>query len=310
MSIILLETVHPEALAMLERYGEVVLLDSPGDFDTVKQTPHVEALITRGRGQIRRDLMQALPDLRVVARCGVGLDNIDTGAASELGIKVIYAPGSTTTAVAEHAMMLMLSLARRVVALDNAVKAGNWAVRNGYTGIELAGKTLGIIGLGDIGKRTAQLASAFGMKVIYWNRSPVAGWQGAVSLDELMHQSDVISLSVALAAETRHLINAERLAQMKAGALIINTARGGLVDQVALQAALISGQIGGYASDVLDAEPPPANDPLLANPRCLITPHIAAITDATYRLICVRTVGNVVAFLRGESVEPQAIYKG
>ena len=90
MSIILLETVHPEALAMLERYGEVVLLDSPGDFETVKQTPHVEALITRGRGQIRRDLMQALPELRVVARCGVGLDNIDTGAASELGIKVIY----------------------------------------------------------------------------------------------------------------------------------------------------------------------------------------------------------------------------
>lgn len=128
---------------------------------------------------------------------GGGLDNIDTGVVSGLGIKVIYAPGSTTTAVAEHAMMLMLSLARRVVALDNAVKAGNWAVRNGYTGIELAGKTLGIIGLGDIGKRTAQLASAFGMKVIYWNRSPVAGWQGAVSLDELMRQSDVISLSVA-----------------------------------------------------------------------------------------------------------------
>lgn len=310
MSIILLEPIHPEAHAMLESYGDVLLLESPNDFDVIRRAPHVEALITRGRGQIRRALMTDLPDLRVVARCGVGLDNIDTDAAAELAISVVYAPGSTTTAVAEHAIMLMLALARKTVQLDNAVKAGNWAIRNNYGGFELAGKTLGIIGMGDIGKRVARLASAFDMRIVYWNRSPVAGWEGSLSLDEVLRQSDVISLSLALTDDTRHLINAERLAQMKVGALLINTARGGLVDQGALHVAIQRGHIGGYASDVLEAEPPLTGDMLVALEQSLITPHVAAITDATFRLISVSTCSNVLRVLRNDVPEPRSVYQG
>lgn len=309
MTIILLEPVHADAHALLQNYGTVVLLADPTDVATIQQTPAVEALITRGRGQIRRELMAALPDLRVVARCGVGLDNIDTLAANELGITVVYAPGSTTTAVAEHTLMLMLALARGLVRLDGAVKAGNWAVRNGYSGIELAGKTLGIIGMGDIGQRVAQLAAAFGMKVIYWNRRSVAADGEAVEFDQLLARADVISLHLALTPETRHIINRQALEQMKLGALLINSARGSLVDQTALHEAIVSGKIGGYASDVLEAEPPAVGDVLVASAQTVITPHIAALTDATYRLISVSTCENVVAFLQHGNPDPKSIYR-
>jgi phosphoglycerate dehydrogenase-like enzyme len=310
MAIVLMETLHPEAHSLLTAYDEVVQIEHPADFETIQRTPHVEAILTRGRGQIRRQLMQGLTALRVVARCGVGLDNIDTDAAAELGIPIVYAPGSTTTAVAEHTLLLMLALARRLVSLDNAVKSGQWTIRNGYTGIELAGKTLGIIGMGAIGQRVAQLASAFGMSVCYWNRRPVEAPGKQVTLDELFQQSDVLSLHVALTPETQQLIGRDEMLRMKPGALLINTARGSIVDQAALQEALLSGHLGGYASDVLEIEPPVAHDPLVASERSLITPHIAALTDATYRLICVSTAANVLRLLRGEQTEPGTVYNG
>jgi phosphoglycerate dehydrogenase-like enzyme len=254
-------------------------------------------------------LIDALPDLRVVARCGVGLDNVDVQAAAERGIVVVYAPGSTTTAVAEHTLLLMLALARRLLPTANAVCSQQWAVRNGYQGMELAGKTLGIIGMGMIGQRVAQLASALGMAVIYWNRSASPGPGQAVSLDELLRQADVLSVHVALSPETRHLIGARQLAQMKPGALLINTARGAIVDQAAVAQALATGHLGGFAADVLDVEPPAADEPLLSQANALLTPHIAALTTDTYRLMCVYTVTNVLAILRGEQPAPESVYQ-
>ncbi len=308
MTIVLLESVHPDALTLLQTYGNVVALDDPGDLERVYHIPQVEAIITRGRGQIRQALIEALPDLRVVARCGVGLDNVDVQAAAARGVAVIYAPGSTTTAVAEHTLLLMLALARRLLPTATAVRARHWAIRNGYQGMELAGKTLGIIGMGMIGQRVAQLASALGMTVIYWNRSTLPGPGQAVALDELLRQADVISVHVALSQETRHLIGARELAQMKPGALLINTARGAIVDQAAVAQALANGHLGGFAADVLDVEPPPGDEPLLQQTNALLTPHIAALTADTYRLMCVSTVTNVLALLGGEQPAPESVY--
>ncbi len=243
-----------------------------------------------------------------MARCGVGVDNIDVAAATERGIPVVYAPGSTTTAVAEHAMMLMLAASRRLCTLNAAVHAGNWAIRNGWTSVELAGKTLGIVGLGDIGQRVATLATAFGMQVAYWSRSSRDEGLQYLPLDELLAQSDVVSLHVGLNAETRHLIGADTLARLKPGAILVNTARGGVIDQAALAAALDSGQVGFFATDVLETQPPAAADPLLGHERVLVTPHVAALTDATFRHICVRSASNVLAILRGEEPEREAVY--
>ena len=155
MTIVLLETIHPDAVALLAAHDQVVLAETPADLGTRIPYAEIVAILTRGRGQIRRPLLEACPHLRVVARCGVGLDNIDVAVAQARGIAVERAPGSTTIAVAEHTLLLLLGLARRLEQLAGAVRAGNWAVRNHYEGHDLYGKTLGIIGMGDIGQRVA-----------------------------------------------------------------------------------------------------------------------------------------------------------
>jgi D-3-phosphoglycerate dehydrogenase / 2-oxoglutarate reductase len=308
MAILLLETLHPDAHELLSSYGPVHLSD-PGQEVQGDVPARVEAILTRGRGRITRELMAACPNLRVVARCGVGLDNIDVQAAAQRAVQVIYAPGSTTTAVAEHTLMLMLALARRLSPLAAAVKAGEWGVRDGYSGMELAGKRLGVVGLGAIGQRVAELATALGMQVIYWSRSRRDERFSGAALEELLRQADVISLHTALTAETRHLIGGRELMLMKPSALLINTARGAIVDQQAVCEALSEGRIRGFAADVLAEEPPDPHDPLLQSERALITPHTAALTDATYRAICVRTAENVLAILRGEAADPGAVYR-
>lgn len=309
MSIVLLEPIHAEAQALLAAYGPVVELATPSAFDQIYQTPHVEALITRGRGQIRQALLANLPDLRVVARCGVGLDNLDVQAAAARGIPVVYAPGSTTTAVAEHTLLLMLALARRLITVVTAVRSAHWAVRNTYTGMELSGKTLGIVGMGAIGQRVAQLATALGMRVIYYNRHPRPGLGQQVTLAELLSQADVVSLHIALTPATQGLIGPAELAQMKPGALLINTARGALVDQQAVHQAVHQGTLGGYAADVLAVEPPPADEALLGHEQVVVTPHLAALTAETYRLMCVTTVQNVLAILRGQMPTAGSVYQ-
>jgi D-3-phosphoglycerate dehydrogenase / 2-oxoglutarate reductase len=307
MTILLLETIHPEAHALLAEHDEVVLAPSPNESQLAQSG--IVAVLTRGRGRVTKGLLEHLPDVRVVARCGVGLDNIDIEAAHGRGIRVVYAPGSTTETLAEHTLMLMLAAARQLRMLSDNVYAGRWSVRNQYGGLELRGKTLGILGLGAIGQRVAELASAFQMRVIYWNRTPVTTALQAVSFAELLATADILSLHTALTPTTRHIIGAAELAQCKPGALLINTARGGLIDQVALYAALQSGQIGYFAADVLDPEPPTVGEALLQHEHTLITPHVAAITDLTYRAVCVSTAQNVLAILRGEEPQAESIYQ-
>jgi D-3-phosphoglycerate dehydrogenase len=308
MTVLLLEPIHEEALERLSSEFTVRLVEDPDEAASLARREDLHAIITRGKGQVRRPLIEACPRLRVIARVGVGLDNIDVEAASEHGVRVINAPGSTTRAVAEHTVLLMLCLVRQLYPLAGAVKAGNWSYRRTYLGEELSGKTLGLVGLGAIGERVAELASRFGMDVAYWSRSEKAVPYPRLALDELLATADIVSLHVALTPATRHLLDRSRLALLKPGALLVNTARGRVVDQDALIEALREGRIGGFASDVLDPEPPAADDPLIQLDNVLITPHTAALTASTFRDMSLRTISNVISALRGEPVEAGCLY--
>lgn len=308
MTILLLESIHPAAHALLAAHDRVVLAPSP-EAGAASADDSVVAILTRGRGRIAAELIERLPALCAVARCGVGLDNIDVGAARRRGVYVVYAPGSTTNALAEHTLLLMLAAARRLYTLAEAVRDGRWSVRDQYLGGELRGRTLGIVGLGAIGRRVAELAGAFGMRVLYWSRSSTDARYVRRALPALLAESDIVSLHVALTAETKHLIGADQLGQMKPGAILINTARGALIDQHALRAVLAEERLGYFAADVLDGEPPAPDDPLLRSDRVLLTPHTAALTDQTYEAMCVSTARNVLTILRGETPEEGAIFR-
>ncbi len=309
MTILLLETIHPEAQALLASYDRVRLASTADAVREAVEQEQVVAIVTRGRGQISAGLIAACPALRAVARCGVGLDNIDSAAASARGVAVVYAPGSTTGAVAEHTLMLMLAAARRLVAAATMVRADHWEFRNGYQGYDLAGRTLGIVGMGAIGQRVAHLAEGLGMEVIYWSRRRRSPNDNYVELPILMARADVISLHVELTPETRHLIGSRELALLRPGAILINTARGAVVDQQAVVEALSDGRLAAFAADVLEREPPVADEALLDDDRVTLTPHIAALTDVTYRTMCVRTAANLLAVLRGEQPEADSLYR-
>jgi phosphoglycerate dehydrogenase-like enzyme len=309
MTILLLETIHPEAQKRLEEFGRVVVAFDAEDALRIAGDELVHAIITRGHGQVRQSLLEKCPDLHVVARVGVGLDNIDVKAAIRRRVKVINAPGSTTIATAEHTLLLIAALQRGLLPMAQGAAAGHWAVRNQYTGDDLCGKTLGIIGMGAIGQRVATLAEAFGMSVIYWNRSPKDLPYERQTLAALLAEADIVSVSVALAPETKHLLSHIQLAVMKPGALLVNTARGAIIDQPALVDALASGHLGGFATDVLEQEPPDQHEPLLQFPNVIVTPHIAALTETTYRKMSLRTADNVIAILSDESIEASDIVK-
>lgn len=310
MTVLLLESIHPEAYERLAAEVRVLHVEEPGAAARTAREERVEAIVTRGRGQVPRDLLAESPALRVVARVGIGLDNIDVEAATERGILVINSPGSTTIAVAEHTMMLVAAALRGLFPMADAVRAGRWEERRQYQGDDVAGKTLGIVGMGEIGRRVARLAEAYEMRVVYWSRRAKEVPYPRLALDELLAEADVVSLHTALTPETRGLLGRPELARMKPGALLVNTARGALVDERALLEALEAGRLGGFAADVLEQEPPDLANPLPAHPRALVTPHVAALTQETFRRMCHRTIGNVLAALRGEEVEAACVANG
>ena len=294
--IVLLETVHPDAVSVLEKIDDVVLVDDPPHLGIEGELSEVKALVTRGLGRVDASMLSSLPNLIVVGRCGAGLDNIDLDAAAEAGVTVVNAPGLTAGAVAEHAMMLTLALARQLGRIAPAVAEGDWVVRDGIELVELAGKRMGIVGMGSIGQRVAHLGAAFGMDVVYWNRRKVKSEATRLELEELLKTSDVIQICVAHAIDTEGLIDAPAFSAMSSSTLLVNTSRGSIVDHDALAAALLDGGIGGYGADVWLEEPPQALD-LLKHPRVIVTPHVAAFTDRSYRAICVRAaeaVGEVL----------------
>ncbi len=244
------------------------------------------------------------PRLKMVARCGVGYDNIDVVAATRMGILVTNVPGANSRAVAEMALGLMFDVARRISMMDRRMRAGIW---KGHVGFELGGKTLGIIGTGSIGKLVAELGAGLGMRVLCYSRTHDGAWAGAVgttyvSLDELLTASDVVSLHIALTDDTRNLLSERELALMKPSAILINTSRGAMVDENPLFAALKEGRLSGAGLDVF-AEEPIGRSRLLELENVVLTPHTSGLTAESAHAMAMGAASSVVAVLRGRMPE-------
>ena len=281
-----------------------IFRDRPSSLaEQVERAGDAELMInSRGSMTWAADQLAALPRLRMISTCSIGVDAIDLGAAARQDIVVSNVPGRTAPVVAEHALALILATARRLAFLTAELKSGRW---NSMDNIYLRGKTLGVIGTGAIGGETLKLARAIGMNVQAWTFHPTearAAELGVtyVELDDLLATSDVVSLHVKLTEESRHLIGARELAIMKPGSLLINTARGPVVETRALVAALEDGHLAGAAVDVFDQEPITADHPLLRCPQVVLTPHSADQNPTGRDLLNSGAVDNVLAFLNGK----------
>ncbi len=280
---------YPSAAAVAELAGRV----------------QADAILSR-QGAVTAAAMDASPRLRVVARHGVGVDDVDVVAATARGIVVTRAPGSNTQAVAEHTMALMLALVKELRPLGAVIAAGQWRDANAKV-CDMAGLRLGLLGFGAIGQAVARLASAFGMMVSAYD--PQQPGAGAPSLAALLAASDVLSLHCPLLPQTRHIIDADALAALPAGAFVVNTASGGLIDEAALKAALDRRHIAGAGLDVFEDEPPAAAYQLRRHPHVIATPHVAGVTDGSLVAMGVMAAECIVAVLTGAEVPPERIVR-
>lgn len=272
--------------------------------DLLAAIPAYDALIVRSETKVTEAVLEAGRNLKVVGRAGVGVDNIDLQAATRRGIVVVNAPLGNTLSAAEHAIALMLALARHIPEANASLKAGEWK-RSKFLGVELRGKTLGVVGLGQVGTEVARRARGLEMRVLAFDpfvaedRARSVGVELAASLEDLFSRSDFVSLHAALTPATRNMINAELLAKAKPGLRLINTARGGLVDAAALRAAVDDGRVAGAAIDVFAEEPPPPDNPLLHSDRIIVTPHLGASTTEAQERVAVDVAEQVLTVLRG-----------
>jgi D-3-phosphoglycerate dehydrogenase len=267
--------------------------------------PNYDALIIRGQSRVTSDVIDVAPQLKVVGRAGVGVDNIDLEAAKKKNITVVNAPTSTTTAVAELAFGLLLAIAREIPRADATMKQGQWNKKQ-FEGVELNGKTLGIIGFGRIGIEVGKRAVAFGMNVVVYDPNVTEhelehADAEPVSIQDLFAWSDFISLHLPLNVQTRDLIGPMALSQMKDGVRIISTARGGIINESALLDALNQGKVAGVALDVFEKEPPGLTE-LVSHPRVITTPHIGAQTAEAQSRAAEDIANEVMAALRGKSL--------
>ncbi|MEM1402000.1 MAG: D-glycerate dehydrogenase [Pseudomonadota bacterium] len=256
--------------------------------------------------RIDEELLDANPQLRFIASMSVGVDHIDVTAATARGIPVGNTPGVLVETTADATFALMLAAARRLVEADRFVRGGHWRVENAWSpeffaGKDVAGATLGIVGLGDIGQAVARRASGFRMRVLGWNRTPreVPGVEN-VELDDLLAASDFVTINVALDVGTRNLIDARRIGLMKSDAVLVNTARGGIVDEAALAYALSHDKLAAAGLDVFDREPIPDEHPLMGLPNIITTPHIGSASEATRGSMADVAAENALAALAGE----------
>jgi len=269
----------------------------------------VDALLCGDDAITRSVLLKSLPRLKVVSKYGIGLDKVDLPAATELKIPVCFTPGVNHCAVAEQTFLLLLALEKNFLFGVDATRQGQWKRKTGH---EIMGKTLGIIGLGRVGKEVAIRARAFGLTPvgydIYWDAAFAAahGVRRAAALHEIFAAADYITLHTNLTPETRHLINAAGIAQMKQGVIILNCARGEIVNTMDMVAALRSGRVAGYGADVLDHEPPPPDHPLLGEPNCIVTPHVSSRTFESVQRQATMAVQNLIAVLDGQKPLAQA----
>jgi D-3-phosphoglycerate dehydrogenase len=292
-----------EGLTLLRREGfevDVKLNLSPEQLK--EEVGGCEALLIRGRTKVTREILEASSSLKLVVRAGVGLDSVDLKAAEEFGIRVENTPEAVSSTVAELTVALMLAVARRLPEADRMVKGGGWS-KEKFMGLELRGKTLGIVGLGRIGCEVAKICRAMDMRVIFYDvidRSEYArmyGCEPVASLERLLAESNVISIHVPLTPETYHMIGEREIALMKPGTILINTSRGAIVDEQALLEALKAGRLGGAGLDVYEEEPP-KNMELLSLPNVVCTPHIGAQTREAQKLASITAARKVISFFK------------
>ena len=300
-----------EALARENGYETVhtpPYADSAVIADCLRQTG-ARGIVSR-MGRIDADVMDAAPQLRVISKHGVGVDNIDVAAAAERGIPVLVASGGNAVSVAEHAIALMLAAVKRVVPLDAGLHAGRWE-KPGYLGRELAGARLGLLGMGAIAQATARMAKGLGLRL--YGFDPFAGDEAfeaigaerCATFEELAAVSDILSLHCPLTPENRGILNAETLALMPVGSYVVNTARGGLIDEAALVEAITSGHLAGAGLDTFAVEPPAADHPFYAVPQIVVTPHIGGVTAEAGARVGIAAIEGVIRILEGQDV-PQS----
>ncbi len=308
--ILVADPLHGAGLEILRQSGsEVHLLSAEERSGLGEMIGGFDALIVRSMTQVDAELLRQGKNLKVVGRAGIGVDNVDVATATELGILVVNAPTANLISATEHTFALLLALARNVPAAHQSLLAGEWE-RKRFMGIELNGKTLGLIGLGRIGQNVAYRAKAFGMKVLafdpFLDASAARRLDVELSeLDALLKRSDIVSVHTPLTEQTRGLLDAASIARMKSGALLVNSARGGILDEDAALQALESGHLGGLALDVFEQEPPVGSE-LLNHPRVVATPHIGAQTREAQERVATETARMVLGALEG-SLELTAV---
>ena len=307
--VLLAEKLAPSAVALLGDDVEIRHVDGTDRPALFTALADADALLVRSATKVDAEALAAAPRLKVVARAGVGLDNVDVPAATARGVMVVNAPTSNIVSAAEHAIALLLAAARRIAPADASLRAGQWK-RSAYTGVELSGKTLGVVGLGKIGQLVAQRLAAFDVKLIAYDpyvapaRAAQLGIE-LVTLEELLRRADLITIHLPRTAETLGLIGKEQLALTKPGVIVVNAARGGLVDEEALAEAVRSGQVGGAGIDVYVTEPTTAS-PLFELPQVVVTPHLGASTDEAQDRAGTDVARSVQLALAGEFV-PDAV---
>jgi D-3-phosphoglycerate dehydrogenase len=303
--VVLAGNIHPDGRAVLEKEARVLVCDEEGEGPFVKAAAEADGILFRVRPRCTESLMAACRKLRVVGRHGVGLDTVDIPAATRFGVAVVHAPGSNSQSVAEHALMLMLVCAKRTLVVDKATRKADWSARRGGN-FELHGKTLGIVGVGNVGRRVAKLAAAFGMRVLGYDKYVSAeelrgrGVEPVPSLEALLPQVDVLTCHTPLTDETQGMINERTVGLMKKGAIYINTSRGPVQQERALFEALTRGRLAAAGIDVFEEEPSSADNPLFNLENVVVSSHVAGVTREATRQASMQVAGEMLRVLRGE----------
>jgi D-3-phosphoglycerate dehydrogenase / 2-oxoglutarate reductase len=263
-------------------------------------------LVVRSDTRVTDEVMAAAPGLKVVGRAGAGVDNIDVVSATRRGIVVMNAPGENTISAAEHTMSMILALARRIPAADRSMRAGRWERGSAFLGVELYGKTLGILGVGKVGREVASRARAFGMQVVGYDpvMTPEAAARigvASMAFEEVLARADILTLHLPLTDSTRHLLGRDQIARCRRGVRVVNVARGGVVDEAALVEAIGSGHVAGAALDVFENEPP-VGSPLIGLDAVVLTPHLGASTEEAQEKVASRIAEQIAAYLRDGTV--------
>lgn len=283
MKFVMTQAVYPEGLQMLDGVADVYVADNQDPNNYLDEMKDADALIVR-IAKCDGHAIENSPNLKVIGRTGVGYDSVDVKTATAHGIPVVITPGANNRSVAEHAVAMMFALSKNLVEAQQEMCKGNWEIRGAKKAFELEGKTIGILGLGAIGRETAKICEGCGMKVAaydpFLSKEQVEGY-GAVyyeNYEDLLKVSDVVSIHVPLTDETKNMISKKQLTEMKKTALIINCSRGGIINETDLVEALKAGEIAGAGTDVFCSEPPKTDDPLLNCPNLIVSPHSAAQT--------------------------------